>query len=140
MRGALMSVASTTAVTGTQSTQTSQTTASQQATLDYNSFLKLLIAQMQNQDPTDPADPAEWMGQIASFSNVEQAIQTNAKLDSLMTSMALSQVDGLLGHTVTSGDGDVSGKVAAVRIVSGGTVAILEDGTELLMGEGVEVT
>lgn len=136
-----MQVSSTTTTTELQnSSQTSQTTTSEQATLDYNSFLKLLIAQMQNQDPTDPADPAEWMGQIASFSNVEQAIQTNAKLDTLLTSMALSQVDSFIGRTVTSGDGDVSGKVAAVRIVTGGTVAILEDGTELLLGEGVVVT
>jgi flagellar basal-body rod modification protein FlgD len=95
---------------------------------------------MQNQDPTNPADPAEWMGQLASFSNVEQAIQTNAKLDALMTSMALSQVDGIIGHTVTSADGSVSGKVESVRIITGGAVAILEDGTELLLGEGVEVT
>lgn len=136
-----MQVSSTTTTTELQNgSQTSQTTTAEQATLDYDSFLKLLIAQMQNQDPTDPADPAEWMGQIASFSNVEQAIQTNAKLDSLLTSMALSQVDSFIGRTVTSGDGDVSGKVAAVRIVTGGTVAILEDGTELLLGEGVEVT
>lgn len=136
-----MQVSSTTTTTELQNgSQTSQTTTAEQATLDYDSFLKLLIAQMQNQDPTDPADPAEWMGQIASFSNVEQAIQTNAKLDSLLTSMALSQVDSFIGRTVTSGDGDVSGKVSAVRIVTGGTVAILEDGTELLLGEGVEVT
>jgi flagellar basal-body rod modification protein FlgD len=134
-----MQVSTTTPVALQNNTQTAQSS-TQTASLDYTAFLRLLIAQMQNQDPTDPADPAEWMGQIASFSNVEQAIQTNAKLDALMTSMALSQVDGLIGRTITSGDGSISGKVEAVRIVSGGTVAILEDGTELLLGEGVKVT
>lgn len=132
---------STTSVTALQNnTQTSQTNSNSSASLDYTAFLRLLIAQMKNQDPTDPADPAEWMGQIASFSNVEQAIQTNAKLDALMTSMALSQVDGLIGHTVTSGDGSVSGKVASVRIVTGGAVAVLENGNELLLGEGVKIS
>src|ERR1044072_6859247 len=120
-------------------TQTSQTSA-KTASLDYTAFLRLLIAQMQNQDPTNPTDPAQWMGQIASFSNVEQAIQANAKLDALMTSTALSQVAGLIGHTVTSGDGTISGKVTSVRIISGGSVAILDNGKELLLGEGVKVS
>lgn len=121
-------------------TTTAQTTAASNASLDYQAFLKLLIAEMKNQDPTDPTDPAEWMGQIASFSNVEQGIQTNAKLDALMTSMALSQVDGIIGHTVTSLEGDVSGKVASVRVITGGAVAVLENGSELLLGEGVEIS
>jgi flagellar basal-body rod modification protein FlgD len=122
-------------------TQTAQTTdAAASASLDYTAFLRLLVAQMKNQDPTDPTDPAEWMGQIASFSNVEQAIQTNAKLDALMTSMALTQVDGMIGHTVTTADGAISGKITAVRIITGGAVAILEDGTQLLLSEGVEIS
>ncbi len=133
-----MEVSTTTALQN--NTQTSQANAKTTASLDYTAFLRLLIAQMQNQDPTNPTDPAQWMGQIASFSNVEQAIQTNAKLDALMTSMALSQVDGLIGHTVTSGDGSISGKVSSVRIISGGAVAILEDGKELFLGEGVKVS
>ena len=120
-------------------TQTSQTSA-KTASLDYTAFLRLLIAQMQNQDPTNPTDPAQWMGQIASFSNVEQSIQANAKLDALMTSTALSQVDGLIGHTITSGDGSISGKIASVRIISGGSVAILENGKELPLGAGVKVS
>ena len=121
-------------------TQTSKPNAKTSASLDYTAFLRLLIAQMQNQDPTNPTDPAQWMGQIASFSNVEQSIQANAKLDALMTSTALSQVDGLIGHTITSGDGTISGKVTSVRIISGGSVAILDNGKELLLGEGVKVS
>ena len=121
-------------------TQSAQATEKSQASLDYTAFLRLLMAQMQNQDPTNPADPAEWMGQLASFSNVEQAIQTNAKLDSLMTSMALTQVDGIIGHTLTSEDGTISGKVTSVRIISGGSVATLDNGKELVLGAGVKVS
>jgi flagellar basal-body rod modification protein FlgD len=80
------------------------------------------------------------MGQIASFSNVEQAIQTNAKLDAMMTSMALTQIDGLIGRTVTTADGEISGKVSSVRIITGVAVAVLEDGTQLLLSEGVEIS
>jgi len=128
-----------TTATTAQSNQQSSAAAATQNSVDYNSFLKLLIAEMKNQDPTNPSDPAQWMGQLASFSNVEQAVQTNAKLDAMMTSMAMSQANGFIGRTVTSADGSVSGKVESVRIVSGGAVATLENGGQVQLGEGVEV-
>ena len=79
---------------------------------------------MKNQDPTKPMDSAQFMSQLASFSNVEQGIKMNQKLDSLMTSMALSQVDGIVGRTIVSADGSIAGTVAALHVVSGGAVAI----------------
>jgi flagellar basal-body rod modification protein FlgD len=99
----------------------------------------LLIAQMKNQDPTKPTDPAQFVAQLASFSNVEQGIKMNNKLDTLMTSMALSQAEGIIGRTVASEDGSVVGTVAGIRIISGGAVALLQDGRELLLGAGVTV-
>jgi flagellar basal-body rod modification protein FlgD len=107
--------------------------------LDYDAFLQLLIAQMKNQDPTDPIDSAQYVAQIATFSGVEQAVMTNAKLDALMTSLALSQADGIIGRTIESADGSVSGRVAAVRVVTGGAVALLTDGREVRLGPGVTV-
>lgn len=107
---------------------------------DYNAFLRLLIAQLKNQDPTKPIDATEYISQIATFSNVEQAVQTNAKLDALMTSFALAQADSVIGRTVTSADGSVSGKVTSVRIVSGGAVAVLTGGREIPLGAGVIIT
>jgi flagellar basal-body rod modification protein FlgD len=109
------------------------------STVDYNGFLQLLIAQMKNQDPTKPMDSAQFMAQLASFSNVEQGIKMNQKLDSMMTSMALSQVDGIVGRTIVSADGNVAGKVMALHVVSGGAVAIQEDGREVTLGPGVTI-
>lgn len=109
------------------------------ASVDYNGFLRLLIAQMKNQDPTKPMDSAQFMAQLASFSNVEQGIKMNQKLDSMMTSLALSQVDGIVGRTVISADGSVAGKVMALHVVSGGAVALLEDGREVPLGPGVTI-
>lgn len=131
-----MDVASATAALPKGSTKSS----AEKSKLDYDSFLTLLVAQLKNQDPTEPRDSATYIAQLATFSNVEQAIKTNAKLDSLMTAFALSQADGVLGRTVTSADGTISGKIASMRIVEGGTVAILEDGTELPLGEGVTIS
>jgi flagellar basal-body rod modification protein FlgD len=109
------------------------------ASLDYDAFLRLLIAQMKNQDPTKPMDSAQFMSQLASFSNVEQGIKMNQKLDSLMTSLALSQVDGIVGRTIVSADGTVVGTVAALHVVTGGAVALLEDGREVPLGPGITI-
>src|SRR5688500_11615264 len=116
-----------------------QQAATSAASLDYDAFLRLLIAQMKNQDPTKPTDPAQFVAQLASFSNVEQGIKMNNKLDTLMTSMDLSQAEGIIGRTVASEDGSVVGTVAGIRIISGGAVALLQDGRELLLGAGVTV-
>jgi flagellar basal-body rod modification protein FlgD len=124
----------------TQSSTTATAGAAGPESLDYDAFLQLLIAQMKNQDPTKPADPSQFISQLASFSGVEQAIKTNNKLDSLMTSMALSQAEGLIGHTVASADGSVSGTVLGIRVISGGAVAILDNGTELPLAAGVTVS
>ena len=102
-----MQVDATSSVASTQgATSTLQT---QKTTLDYDSFLQLLIAELENQDPTEPMKSSEYVAQLATFSNVEQQIQTNTKLDALLASTALLQFDGVIGRTVTSADGAQSG-------------------------------
>lgn len=135
-----MTIPATSAVSGVQSNASTQKKASDSATLEYDAFLKLLVAELQNQDPTEPMNSSEYVAQLASFSSVEQSVRINDKLDALMTTIAFSQADGLIGKTVTSGDGSISGKVAALRVVSEGPLAILEDGGELLIGNGVKVS
>jgi flagellar basal-body rod modification protein FlgD len=142
-----MAIAATSGVTpstATSATDTSTTGSTNAAagpdSLDYDSFLQLLIAQMKNQDPTKPTDPSQFISQLASFSGVEQAIKTNNKLDTLMTSLALTQAEGFIGRTVASADGSVQGTVAGIRVISGGAVAILDNGQELPLAAGVTVT
>jgi len=115
------------------STQTSKTA------VDYQSFLKLLIAQMKNQDPTQPMDSTQYVAQLATFSQVEQSVQMNTKLDSILQSSALSRADALIGHSITSADGATTGTVSEVRLSSTGLIAVLDDGTEMAVGPGVTV-
>ena len=133
-----MQVTSTTPTAA--ATPTPTPSAPQSATLDYSAFLQLLIAEMKNQDPTTPMDSAQYVAQLASFSGVEQAVKTNAKLDSLMSTMALTQAEGFVGRTVTSADGGVTGKVVSVRVTSDGAMATLDGGQELLLGPGISVS
>jgi flagellar basal-body rod modification protein FlgD len=133
-----MDVSSATSVTAQAPPKTTQ--AGGGPTVDYNAFLQLLIAQMKNQDPTSPQDPSAFMAQLASFSSVEQAMQTNAKLDAMLSSSALSQAESLIGRTITSADGLTSGKVLSVNVSSAGSTALLEDGKTLALGDGISVS
>lgn len=108
--------------------------------VDYQSFLKLLVAQMKNQDPTNPMDSTQYVAQLAAFSQVEQSVQINSKLDQMLQSSALAQADSLIGRTVTSADGKITGKVEEVRLITNGIVAVLEDGKEILVGPGVVIS
>src|SRR5947199_10068157 len=135
-----MAITPTSGVTAPSPTAAAATGAAGPDSLDYDAFLQLLIAQMKNQDPTKPTDPSQFISQLASFSGVEQAIKTNNKLDTMMTSLALSQAEGFIGRTVASADGSVQGTVAGIRVISGGAVAILDNGQELPLAAGVTVT
>ncbi|OKO81447.1 flagellar basal body rod modification protein [Bradyrhizobium sp. NAS80.1] len=111
--------------------------------VDYNTFLQLLIAEMKNQDPTNPMDTSQYMSQFAQLSTVEQAMQTNNKLDSLLSSQALSQADALIGKTVSFTDStgaSFSGKVASISINTNGAVATLQDGTKVAVGPGLTIS
>lgn len=65
---------------------------------DFDQFLNLLTTQLQNQDPLDPMDSTEFTNQIVQFSQVEQAINTNQKLDSLVSLQMASISGAALGY------------------------------------------
>ena len=76
---------------------------------DFESFLKLLTTQLQNQDPTSPMDADQFTQQLVQFSGVEQQIKSNNTLSELATLMKadqLSQSVSYLGAEVEA-EGDV---------------------------------
>jgi flagellar basal-body rod modification protein FlgD len=119
---------------------TTQSDPASKTQVDYQSFLKLLVAQMKNQDPTNPMDSTQYMAQLAAFSQVEQSVQMNTKLDQMLQSSTLEQAASIIGRTVTSADGETTGKVAEVRLISNGIVAVLEGGKEITVGPGVKIS
>ena len=71
---------------------------------DYQSFLKLLTAQLANQDPLEPMDSSTFVTQLAQLSQVEQAISTNASLELIANQLANAGLQGdmqYIGRTVT---------------------------------------
>ena len=72
---------------------------------DFDSFLKLLTTQLQNQDPLAPMDANQFTSQLVEFASVEQAIQTNSKLgelEALVDSSGTTSAMAMLGREVTA--------------------------------------
>ena len=120
----------------------SSSDASKQLSADMNTFLTLLTTQLKYQDPLDPMDTAEFTNQLVQYSSVEQAIQTNEKLDSLLSmnianlgAQAVSYIgkvaqvlgdvmplDGGVGKATYTLDKDVSTAVITVKDLQGNIV------------------
>jgi flagellar basal-body rod modification protein FlgD len=64
-------------------------------------FLKLFVAQLQHQDPMSPMNDSEFMGQMASFSTLEQVSNLAAANERVAASLTSSNAIGLIGRTVS---------------------------------------
>ena len=126
------------------STTTTQNTSAADAAakktgLDYDTFLTLLVQQMKSQDPTEPMDATAQIAQLATFSQVEQTIQTNKHLEMLLQSSNLTQAGSLIGRSLTNADETVTGIVDEVKVTNAGLTAILSNGAEIAVTSGVTI-
>ena len=64
---------------------------------DFEMFLKMLTVQMKNQDPLDPIDSADYAVQLATFSGVEQQVQTNDLLKEMAAAFSTSGMADMAG-------------------------------------------
>lgn len=79
------SVTGYTANAGTTSQGTTTTQTATDPLASEQTFLKLLVAQIKNQDPTNPTDPVQFVGQLTQYSELEQLIGINTGIQSLDT-------------------------------------------------------
>jgi flagellar basal-body rod modification protein FlgD len=110
-----MTVANTTPSTTTPATNANGTTsgaaASSQLSSNFSTFLTLLTTQLKNQDPTSPMDSSTFTQQLVEYSQVEQQIDTNTNLQSLIKqggSNASAVATGYLGKNVSVTNGNAS--------------------------------
>lgn len=71
------------------------------SSLGKDDFLKLLVGQLQNQDPMNPVGDQEFMGQMAAFSTLEQITNLAATTEQMSQTSAADQSLALIGHEVT---------------------------------------
>lgn len=99
--------------------QSSTAAASTGLAEDFSQFLNLLTVQLQNQDPLDPMDTSEFTNQIVAFTGVEQQINTNQKLDSLLASQigqAFSAAQNYVGKSISYVSSELSYDGAPVSV------------------------
>jgi len=96
---------------------------------DYEMFLRILVTQMQNQDPLSPMDATEYVSQLATFSQVEQLTNANAKLDEMSSVLVggMARLDlGYIGMDVEAkvSEFKADGKPIDFRYVTDGADSV----------------
>ena len=105
---------------------------------DKNMFLKLMLKQMEYQDPTEPTSNEQWLSQMAQYSSLESAQNTQSAIEKLSTlvnnlseaystSAGITQTLNLLGKEVTIVDPE--DKTGGTKITGKFDEASFEDGT-----------
>ena len=116
--------------------------------LDKDAFIKLLVTQLQHQDPLEPQDNGEFIAQMAQFSSLEQMTNVATKLEDINnivgnidTSVLVGQLSGMIGkgidwtETVQSADEegnpltineDYRGIITGINIEDGATKVVVE--------------
>lgn len=117
--------------------------------LDKNAFMKLLVSQLQHQDPMSPVANEDFVAQLATFSSLEQLEGLNQNVIAMIALnqsnallSQLTQSSDLIGKEVTWQDPDTqatsTGTVESVKIVDG--LAILRiDGQDVPLATVIEV-
>lgn len=128
-------------------TETVKRQTSNNDSLGKDAFLKILFAQLQNQDPLSPMDDKEFIGQMATFSSLEQLTNMNQTLEKFVESasqanlIAFSEFVGkeVTWHQIIENDDPLKdpeiiegkGVVSSVQFMGDSVKIILEDGKEL---------
>ena len=97
--------------------------------LDKNTFLKLMMVQMQNQDPLNPSDPTQYMGELAQLTTLEQTTNMAQSAAQSAAEQHTTAALALLGHKVTYTDSSgatASGTVDKVQFTSGGPTLTID--------------
>jgi flagellar basal-body rod modification protein FlgD len=110
---------------GTGTTSTSNSTGKSQGNslqdLEIDQFLKLMIAELQNQDPLNPMDNAQMLEQINQLRQISSNDKLSGTLDAVLTGQNLTTASGLIGkevHALTDDAKDVVGIVDRVSVVT----------------------
>lgn len=139
---ALAPKTSSNAATANDATSSNSSAASQNdsftnpsSALNQADFLKLLVAQIQYQDPMNPQSDTDMAAQLAQFTSLQQATQSTS-------SLAMIQANGLVGSTVTiqvDSLNTASGVVTGV-VMNSGTPQITVNGTNYNLSQVTSVT
>ena len=108
------------------------------ADLTSQDFIKVMLAELSNQDPFKPTDSAALLEQLSSLRNVETQLKLQNKLESLVLQNQVAVAGGMIGLSVTglnATNDQVSGLVTSVRVQDGKALLELDTGHTLAMDQ-----
>ena len=112
---------------------TADAAGSRELSSDFDTFLKMLTAQMRNQDPLNPVESADFAVQLATFSSVEQQVQTNELLSGLGSQMATLGMGQLSGWIGLDAEAHAPVRFAGDPVTLGTTVDTAADAARLIV-------
>ena len=107
----------------TATTTNSSTSSTSNDEFGTDTFLKLLVAQLQYQDPMNPQDATQFLTQTAQFTEVEKLNDIDTQVTSALNANQLIAASTMIGHQVTYKDAngdDQTGVVGSVKVTSSG--------------------
>jgi flagellar basal-body rod modification protein FlgD len=119
------------AATGPSSAQTNSF-----ANLSSEEFFKVMLTELQNQDPLEPTDTSAMLEQLSAIRNIESQVKLQAQLEEMVASNQIAIAGGLIGKVVEGRDENLnfaSGKVNSIRIVGDDVMLELENGRRVPM-------
>ncbi|GEM_PF-741848 len=137
----LTGAASTTLASGASSSSSALASAGLSSQLNEDTFMKLLVAELQNQDPMQPTDNAQLMAQMAQFSMVDQLNTLNQTVAYQAGAQGLATASALLGRQVSApaSDGSLLTGVVSSVALKNGEVVVTVDGQEVSLSNITEV-
>lgn len=125
-----MTTAPTAAITTPASTASSAPPTNPGGTLGKEDFLKLMVAQLQAQDPLQPTESSAFIGQLAQFTELEQVTNMAQSTEQSTAAQHVAQAVALIGHNVTCvnpATGEThKGLVQSVQITGSGATLTVE--------------
>ena len=105
-------------------------------------FIKMMITQLQNQDPLEPAKNQELLAQMSQIGQLQSATSLQESLKGMVLQNQIGAASGLIGKTVQGLDGQdepVSGQVNSVKVGSDGVSLELDSGKTLLLSRVTQI-
>ena len=111
--------------------------------LSSDEFIRIMLAELENQDPLDPNDSQALMEQISSLRNIESQISLQESLESLVLQNQISVASGMIGKIVEGLDANndaITGQVTSIRVIDGDATLELNTGQRLAVDRVTRVS
>lgn len=124
------------AINGVTETQKYESMDEAGSSVDVSEFFDLMVAQLQNQDPTNPMEDQDFLAQMAQFEALDETRKLNTNIETLVSSQQFAQMANLIGRDVTGVDTQtgeqIQGVVEKVRMKDGSPLMVLQGTTQEL--------